>query len=90
MENNAPTLEDKKGMYAFFFENEAGEKFREILKDSRDNKLLHAEDAAQELQLPNEHIAAAVNQAKGIREIIDFIDSIEREVKAHKKQEGED
>lgn len=88
MELNEPiSYEDKKRMHSFFFESEEGQLFRKIVKDMQEDRLNVAQTAYLKLQMPNEQIVAAVNQASGIKEIIDFIDSIEAEVKAHKKQE---
>lgn len=78
---------DKKGMYTFFFESEEGELFRQLLKDMQEERLNLAQSAYLKLQMPNEQIVANVNQAGGIKAVIDFIDSIEVEVKEHKKGE---
>ena len=90
MELNEPiSYEDKKRMYTFFFESEEGELFRKIVKDMHEDRLTVAQTAYLKLQMPNEQIVAAVNQASGIKEIIDFIDSIDAEVKAHKEGENQ-
>ena len=90
MELNEPiSYEDKKRMYTFFFDSEEGELFRKIIKDMQEDRLNVAQTAYLKLQMPNEQIAAAVNQASGIKEIIDFIDSIDAEVKAHKEGENQ-
>ena len=87
MELNDPiTLDDKKRLYAFFFESEEGELFRKILRDMQEERLDIAQSAYLKLQMPNEQIAANVNQAGGIKAVIDFIDSINIEVKENKKQ----
>ena len=87
MELNDPiTLDDKKRLYAFFFESEEGELFRKLLKDMQEERLDIAQSAYLKLQMPNEQIAANVNQAGGIKAVIDFIDSINIEVKENKKQ----
>lgn len=89
MEHNEPiSYEDKRGMYSFFFESEDGELFRKILKDMHSNELDIAQGAYLKLQCPNEQIAGAVNRAAGIKSVLDFIDSIDAEVKA--KRKGED
>jgi hypothetical protein len=74
-------------MYTFFFESEEGELFRQLLKDMQEERFDLAQTAYLKLQMPNEQIAANVNQAGGIKAVIDFIDSIEAEVKEHKKGE---
>ena len=90
MELNEPiSYEDKKRMYTFFFDSDEGELFRKIIKDMQEDRLTVAQTAYLKLQMPNEQIAAAVNQASGIKEIIDFIDSIDAEVKAHKEGENQ-
>ena len=87
MELNDPiTLDDKKRLYAFFFESEEGELFRKLLKDMQEERLNIAQSAYLKLQMPNEQIAVNVNQAGGIKAVIDFIDSINIEVKENKKQ----
>jgi hypothetical protein len=88
MELNEPIkYEDKRGMYSFFFESEDGELFRKLLKDMHSGELDVAQGAYLKLQMPNEQIAGAVNRAAGIKSVIDFIDSIEAEVKAKRKGE---
>mgnify|MGYP006908809870 CR=1 FL=1 len=87
MELNDPiTLDDKKRLYAFFFESEEGELFRKLLKDMQEERLNIAQSAYLKLQMPNEQLAVNVNQAGGIKAVIDFIDSINIEVKENKKQ----
>lgn len=88
MEYNEPiSYDDKRSMYAFFFESDEGELFRKILKDMHSSELDTAQSVYLKLQCPNEQIAGAVNRAAGVKEIIDFIDSINAEVKAHKNKE---
>lgn len=84
--NDPITLDDKKRLYAFFFESEEGELFRKILRDMQEERLDIAQSAYLKLQMPNEQISANVNQAGGIKAVIDFIDSINNEVKENKKQ----
>ena len=87
MEFNEPiSYEDKKRLHSFFFESEEGELFRKLLKDMQEERLDVAQTAYLNLQLPNEQIVANVNQAGGIKAVIDFIDSINIEVKEKKKQ----
>lgn len=87
MELNEPlSYEDKKKMYSFFFESEGGELFLKLIKDMRLEALETAESVYLKLQCPNEQIAANVGRASGIKSVIDFIDSINVEVKAHKKK----
>lgn len=87
MELNDPiTLDDKKRLYAFFFESEEGELFRKLLKDMQEERLDVAQSAYRHVTQPNEQISANVNQAGGIKAVIDFIDSINNEVKENKKQ----
>jgi len=89
MQNNEPLrYEDKKRLHPFFFETEEGELFRQLLKDMQEERLNIAQTAYLKLQMPNEQIVANVNQAGGIKAVIDFIDSIDAEVKERKK--GED
>ena len=88
MELNEPlSYEDKRRMYSFFFESEDGELFRKALKDMHSGELDVAQGAYLKLQCPNEQIVGAVNRAAGVKNVLDFIDSIEAEVKAHKKGE---
>lgn len=87
MEFNEPiSYEDKKRLHSFFFESEEGELFRKLLKDMQEERLDIAQSAYLKLQMPNEQIAANVNQAGGIKAVIDFIDSIDNEVKNKKKE----
>ena len=89
MEHNEPLkYEDKKGMYTFFFESEDGKLFRKLIDDMHSAELDIAQSAYLKLVSPNEQIVGAVSRAAGIKEVIDFINSIEAETKAHKK--GED
>lgn len=87
MLNEPLKFEDKKGMYTFFFESDDGELFRKLIKDMHSAELDVAQSAYLKLQCPNEQVVGAVNRAAGIKAIIDFIDSIEAEVKEHKKKE---
>lgn len=90
MELNEPlSYEDKKRMYSFFFESEEGELFRKLAEDMRQERLSVAQTAYLHVAQPNEQIAANVNQATGIKAVIDFIDSIELEVKEKRKGEKE-
>ena len=90
MERNEPiSYTDKKGMHTFFFESDEGELFRKLLKDMQEERLNIAQTAYLKLQMPNEQVAANVNQAGGIKAVLDFIDSIDAEVKEHKKGEQE-
>ena len=87
MELNDPiTLDDKKRLHSFFFESEEGELFRKLLKDMQEERLDIAQSAYLKLQMPNEQISANVNQAGVIKAVIDFIDSIDNEVKNKKKE----
>ena len=88
MELNEPIkYEDKRGMFSFFFESEDGELFRKVLKDMHSGELDLAQGAYLHYQCPNEQTVGAVNRAAGIKSVIDFIDSIEAEVKAKRKGE---
>jgi len=87
MEHNELSYEDKRRMYSFFFESDEGELFRKLLNDMHSGELDIAQGAYLKLQCPNEQIVGAVNRAAGIKSITDFIDSIEAEVKEHKKGE---
>lgn len=87
MSNEPITYEDKRKLYTILFESEAGELFRKIVADMRSEALETAESVYLKLQNPNEQIVASVNRAAGIKSVIDFIDSIEAEVKEHKKGE---
>jgi hypothetical protein len=85
--NEPITYEDKRKLYTILFESEAGELLRKIVADMRSEALETAESVYLKLQNPNEQIVANVNRAAGIKSVIDFIDSIEAEVKEHKKGE---
>lgn len=87
MFNEPITYEDKRKLYTILFESEAGELLRKIVADMRSEALETAESVYLKLQNPNEQIVANVNRAAGIKSVIDFIDSIEAEVKEHKKGE---
>lgn len=88
MELNEPvTYEDKKAMHSFFFESEQGELFRQILKDMQTERLEVAQTAYLHIANPNEQIVANVNQATGIKAVLDFIDSIHNEVENKRKEE---
>ena len=87
MFNEPITYEDKRKLYTILFESEAGELLRKIVADMRSEALETAESVYLKLQNPNEQIVASVNRAAGIKSVIDFIDSIEAEVKEHKKGE---
>ena len=87
MFNEPITYEDKRKLYTILFESEAGELLRKIVADMRSEALETAESVYLKLQNPNEQILANVNRAAGIKSVIDFIDSIEAEVKEHKKGE---
>lgn len=86
--NEPLSYEDKKAMHTFFFESEEGELFRKLAEDMRQERLSVAQTAYLHVAQPNEQIAANVNQATGIKAVLDFIDSIHNEVEAKKK--GED
>lgn len=87
MFNEPITYEDKRKLYTILFESEAGGLLRKIVADMRSEALETAESVYLKLQNPNEQIVANVNRAAGIKSVIDFIDSIEAEVKEHKKGE---
>lgn len=84
MLNEPLSYEDKKAMHTFFFESEEGKLFRETLEDMKE----HCFDLAVKT-IQNEAVAANVHQAGGIKAVIDFIDSIELEVKEKRKGEKE-
>ena len=85
MEDNRLDFEDKLHI-DLWFESEEGKKFLEAIKEIHSNHL----DVAQTMYLnvanPNEQISAHVNQAAGIKEILDYINTISLEVKERKKE----
>ena len=89
MDNNKPiTIEDKKRLVAMF-QSEEGQLFIRLLKEMHESHLDLAQGVSREVWHPNEQIAAQVNQAAGLKEILSFIEATEQEVKEVKKEEEE-
>ena len=85
MESKAVDFEDKLHIN-LWFESDDGKKFLEIIKDMHSNHLELSQTMYLKLTDPNEQIAAQVNQATGIKEILDFIEAVSLEVKEKKKE----
>lgn len=85
MEDNRLDFEDKLHIN-LWFESEEGKKFLEAIKEIHSNHLDVAQTMYLKLANPNEQISAQVNQAAGIKEILDYIDTISLEVKERKKE----
>lgn len=84
MESNLE-FEDKLHIN-LWFESDEGKKFLETLKDMHQGHLDLAQGMYLKLADPNEQIVAQVNQATGVKEILDFIEIISVEVKEKKKE----
>ena len=89
MEPNSLQLESKIRMVEWF-RSEDGQLFVDLLEDMHKNHLETAEVMYSKVLDPNQQIAAQVNQATGIKEVLDFIKTMELEVKEHKKKEEEE
>lgn len=85
MDNNKLEFEDKLHIN-LWFESEEGQKFLSALKDMHQNHLDLAQTMYLKVVNPNEQIAAQVNQATGVKEVLDFVDAISMEVKERKKE----
>lgn len=85
MEDNRLDFEDKLHIN-LWFESEEGKKFLEAIKEIHSSHLDVAQTMYLKLANPNEQISAQVNQAAGIKEILDYIDTISLEVKERKKE----
>ena len=81
------TFKTKQEMHAWFT-TEPGEAFIEQLKIGVEDHIRTAHNAADKFEQPDQQIAAHLNRARGIQEIVDFIEAIDREVK-ERKEEGE-
>lgn len=85
MEDNRLDFEDKLHIN-LWFESEEGKKFLEAIKEMHSNHLELAQTMYLKVASPNEQISVQVNQATGIKEILDFIETISLEVKEKKKE----
>ena len=89
MENNEPiTLEDKKRLVAML-KTEEGELFIKLLKDMHEAHLDLAQGMYLKVVNPSEQVVAQVNQAAGVKEVLDFIEATKAEVEEAKKEEEE-
>ena len=89
MENNEPiTLEDKKRLVAML-KTEEGELFIKLLKDMHVAHLDLAQGMYLKVVNPSEQVVAQVNQAAGVKEVLDFIDATRHEVEENKREEEE-
>lgn len=87
MENNEPiTLEDKKRLNAML-KTEEGELFIKLLKDMHEAHLDLAQGMYLKVVNPSEQVVAQVNQAAGVKEVLDFIEATKAEVEEAKKEE---
>lgn len=88
MENNKLEYNDKLHIDEFF-KSDGGKKFISALKDTYEAHLNLAQTMYTKIINPNEQISVQVNQATGVKEVIDFIEAISIEVKEKKKEEEE-
>lgn len=86
MEFNDPLTFEQKNRMHIWLTSEDGELFVKAIKDMYQNHIDLAQGMYLKLASPNEQIAAQINQATGIKEITDFIETIDREVKEKKKE----
>lgn len=80
--------EDKKQMDSFF-SSDVGKLFIKTLEDMHENHINLAKNMYLKVVNPNEQIAAQVNQATGVEEVLDFIQASMNEVREVKKKEEE-
>lgn len=85
--NDILSVHDKKQLNALFC-SEDGEMFIKTIREMYENHLSLAQTMYLKLEKPNEQIAVQVNQATGIKEILDFVDTVKREVKERKEAES--
>lgn len=85
--NDILSVHDKKQLNALFV-SEEGEMFIKTIREMYENHLSLAQTMYLKLENPNEQIAVQVNQATGIKEILDFVDTVKREVKERKEAES--
>lgn len=83
--NNSLDIRDKQHIDEWL-KSDAGKKFFESIRDAYDSHLVLAQNIHTKLQCPNEQISVQVSMAAGIKEIIDFVEAIQLEVKEHKKE----
>lgn len=84
--SNEPLSFEQKNVMHIWLTSKDGEPFVRTIKEMYQNHLDLAQGMYLKLANPNEQIATQINQAVGIKEIIDFIDAIEREVAEKKKE----
>lgn len=84
--SNEPLSFEQKNIMHIWLTSKDGEPFVRAIKDMYQNHIDLAQGMYLKLTNPNEQIATQINQAVGIKEILDFIDAIEREVKEKKKE----
>jgi hypothetical protein len=80
------SFNDKKHLNEWLT-SEDGQKLVNLLKEMQESHLNMAQGMYLKLADPNEQIAAQVNQAAGIKEVLGFIETIAVEVKERKKEE---
>ena len=86
MEYSEPLdLVDKKHINSWLT-SEDGKLFVKTIRDMYENHLDLAQSMYLKVVNPNEQISVQVNQAVGIKEVLDFIDSLDREIKEAKKE----
>lgn len=78
-------IQDKQHVEEWL-KSDAGEKFFKSIKEAYDSHLVLAQSIHTKLQCPNEQISVQVSMAAGIKEIIDFVEAIQLEVKEYKKE----
>ena len=85
--NDILSVNDKKKLNALLV-SEEGEILIKTIREMYETHLLLAQTIHLKFENPNEQIAAEVNQATGIKEILDFVDAVKREVKERKEAES--
>lgn len=88
MESREVTIEQKR-KFNSFLTSEEGQEFLEILKGMYEDHISSAQVMYMKVLNPNEQIAVQINQATGVKEVIDFCETTMREIKEIKKEEEE-
>ena len=80
------SFKTKQEIYNWLTNEKAGKAFLDEIKGAVQAHTLTAQLAANKYEQPNQQIAAQVNRAAGLQEIIDFVDSIALEIKEKRKE----
>lgn len=84
--NSEPLSFEQKNVMHIWLTSKDGEPFVRAIKEMYQYHIDLAQGMYLRASNPNEQIAAQVNLSAGIKEILDFIDAIEREVAEKKKE----